>query len=123
MQITSSYIYIPVSNLELAAKWYEEHLEFNVVKVDPIFLELRTESRVRVMLIPNEKNIMSHMNYANGPQATYGFTVSDIMSAYNYLVSKGIRVRKISNYDGTSFGFQDLDGNIIELWSDSPLSC
>ncbi|MGE8205637.1 VOC family protein [Heyndrickxia sp. NPDC080065] len=119
MRITSSYNYIPVTNLQAAAKWYKEHLGFNIVMEDPIFLELRTESGFRIFLIPNnDENIHSHMNYSNGPQASFGFTVSDLEVVYQQFKDKGIKVGKISNYAGLSFGFEDPDGNRIEIWSD-----
>ncbi|MFC5652197.1 VOC family protein [Paenibacillus solisilvae] len=120
MQIKSSYLYIPVSDLYKSANWYKEHLGFEIVVEDPIYLELRTESGVRVMLIPNEDQVKSHMNYSNGPQASYGFIVSDIGVMYKELKEKGIQVNRISEYAGTSFGFHDPDGNILELWSDYP---
>lgn len=120
MQVRNSYHYIPVSNLQQSAAWYKEHLGFEVVHEDPIFLELRAESGARIILIPNEKGITSHMNYPNGAQAAYGFVVTDIEAIYQQFVDKGIKVGEISNYVGTSFAFHDLDGNVIELWSDYP---
>jgi catechol 2,3-dioxygenase-like lactoylglutathione lyase family enzyme len=118
LQIKGSYQYIPVSNLQKSAEWYKDHLGFNVVHEDPIYLELRTESCVRIMLIPKEDNVTLHMKYANGPQAAYGFIVSDIYNVYQQLKDKGIQVNKISEYAGVSFGFHDPDGNVLELWSD-----
>lgn len=120
MQITSSYHYIPVSNLQRSKDWYTEHLGFKIVMEDPIFLELRTDSGVRIMLIPNNGNITSHMNYPNGTQAAYGFVVSDIESVYQQFINKGIKVGKLTKYAGMSFKFHDPDGNILELWSDYP---
>jgi catechol 2,3-dioxygenase-like lactoylglutathione lyase family enzyme len=122
MQITGSYQYIPVSNLQKARDWYVDNLGFKTVHEDPIFLELRTESGVRIILIPNEGNpITAHMNYPNGTQAAYGFMVSDIEAVYQQLTDKGIKVGKMSNYAGASFKFEDPDGNVIELWSDYPV--
>lgn len=118
VQIKSSYVYIPVSNLQRASEWYSEHLGFKVVKEDPIYLELRTELGIKIMLIPNENRVTSHMNYQNGAQAAYGFTVSDVESVYQQFRDKGIQVGKISNYQGKSFAFHDPDGNVIELWED-----
>lgn len=120
MIITSSYHYIPVSNLQQSRDWYTEHLGFRTVKEDPLFLELQTASGVRIMLISNGGNITSHMNYPSGTQAAYGFTVSDIDLVYQEFINKGIKVGKITEYAGKSFGFHDPDGNIIEVWSDYP---
>ncbi|MGO4106251.1 VOC family protein [Paenibacillus sp. YAF4_2] len=122
MQLKTSYQYIPVTNLQQALKWYSEHLGFKLAVDDPICLELRTESGVRVFLIPNDEGkVTSHMNYTNGVQATYGFTVDDdIRSLYQQFNDKGIKVGKLSDYQGLSFKFFDPDGNAIELWGDYP---
>ncbi len=118
MQIRNSYLYIPVSNLIRSSNWYCEHLGFKVHYEDSLFMELRTETGVRTILISNENGITSHMNYQNGVQAAYGFIVSDIITAYQNLVDKGIKVGQISEYAGKSFSFQDIDGNVLEFWSD-----
>lgn len=118
MQMTSGYVYIPVSNLQSAAAWYTEHLGFKLVKEDPMFLELRAEPGIRILLITNEDGITSHMHYQAGTQASYGFTVTDIIAAYQHFIDTGIEVGRISHYEGTSFSFHDPDGNVIELWGD-----
>ncbi|MCD9025477.1 VOC family protein [Cohnella silvisoli] len=120
MQLLGGYHYIPVSNLQRSAEWYSDHLGFKLVFEDPLYLELRSESGIRIILITNEDNVRSHMTYSNGPQAAYGFIVSNIESTYQQFIEKGIKIGRISNYQGTSFGFHDPDGNIIELWSDYP---
>lgn len=88
MQLICGYHYIPVSNLQSSAEWYATHLGFKVVVEDPLYLELRTESGIRIMLIPNENKITSHMKYANGPQAAYGFVVPTFMPSIRNLSSK-----------------------------------
>jgi len=123
VQIISNYQYIPVSNLKLVSEWYIENLGFEIVFEDPIFIELRTLSGVRIILIPNDEGkVTSHMNYSNGSQSTYGFTVSDIYAIYQQFKEKGIEVGELSDYQGLSFGFNDPDGNKIEIWSDYPKS-
>lgn len=122
MQINTSYQYIPVSNLKQAAEWYSEHLGFNLEVEDPICLELRTDSGVRIFLIPNDEDkVHSHMNYSNGVQAAYGFTVfENVPLLYEQFKDKGIKVGKLTDYQGLSFKFYDPDGNAIELWGDYP---
>ncbi|BBH24343.1 hypothetical protein Back11_56880 [Paenibacillus baekrokdamisoli] len=123
MQVINSYIYIPVSNLQASASWYNKHLEFKKFKEDKLFLELRSDTGVRIILIDNDDcKVTSHMNYSNGTQAAYGFIVSDINEAYQQLIESGIQVSHITDYVGLSFKLHDPDGNIIELWSDYPKS-
>lgn len=118
MKLMNSYVYIPVSDLYTAAEWYSKYLGFKIVVEDSIYLEIRTESGVRVMLIPNEGKVTSHMNYSTGTQASYGFIVSDINMIYEKFEEEGIIVDKMTEYQGKSFKFHDPDGNRIELWSD-----
>jgi len=122
MKLESGYHYISVSNLKRSTEWYSKHLGFHLKFEDPLYVELRSESGIRIMLILNEDHVVSHMTYSNGPQASHGFIVSDIEGAYQELMEMGVEVNRISNYQGRSFGFHDLDGNIIELWSDYPSS-
>lgn len=76
-----------------------------------------------MFLIPNEVGVTSHMKYANGEQASYGFTVDeDIRVLYQQFIDKGIKVGRLSEYAGLSFKLYDPDGNAIELWGDYPAS-
>jgi catechol-2,3-dioxygenase len=122
VKLLGGYHYIPVSNLYQSSEWYSKHLGFQVVFEDPLYLELKSESGIRIMLITDEGKVRSHMTYSTGPQAAHGFIVSNIESIYQDFIDKGIKVNKMSNYQGLSFGFSDPDGNIIELWSDNPIS-
>jgi catechol 2,3-dioxygenase-like lactoylglutathione lyase family enzyme len=114
------YIYIPVTNLERSVEWYAKYLHFETAFEDPLYVEMRSTTGIRIMLIVSEETVNSQMTYSSGPQAAYGFIVPDIDQARQWLMDHGIEVRRISNYQGKSFGFYDPDGNIIELWSDYP---
>ena len=119
MKLISGYIYIPVSNFDKAAKWYNEILGFEIIFTDPLYYGLRSPSGIHIMLIERRGGINSHMIYHDtGEQAVYGFIVNDAEAARAELVSKNVDVRRLSKYQGKSFGFYDLDGNIIELWEE-----
>ncbi|MBD2870269.1 VOC family protein [Paenibacillus arenilitoris] len=121
MQILGSYSYIPVSNLQEAARWYGKHLGLRVVREDELFLELRSASGVRVLLIGNDDaRVTFHMNDSTGTQASYGFVVPDLREAHRQLAESGITVGSVTDYEALSFKFHDPDGNIVELWSDYP---
>ncbi|MBB3129496.1 hypothetical protein FHS19_004171 [Paenibacillus rhizosphaerae] len=49
------------------------------------------------MLIVSEEAVNSQMRYSSGPQAVYGFVVSDIDEARQWLMDHRIEVRRISN--------------------------
>lgn len=61
--IINSYIYIPVSNIERAAEWYNNNLGFRIIYKDALFFDMRTESGIQILLIPNEKDMVSQMKY------------------------------------------------------------
>lgn len=111
MNLLGSYQYVYVSNLKRSADWYEEYLGFKLWREDPYFLDLRTDSGIRILLVEQENP---------NTQLDYGFVTSDVHSIYRRLKEKEIKVSEMTNYVGDSFRFHDPDGNLIEMWSDYP---
>lgn len=116
--LVSSYVYIPVSDLEKASKWYEKNLDFKLVYKDVLYYDMRTANGIKIMLIPGEKSIVSQMKYSTGEQASYGFCVDDYDSVREKLEASGVRIGEEFEYFGRSFSFYDLEGNKIEIWED-----
>ena len=116
--LISSYIYIPVADLEKAAVWYEENLDFNVIYRDSLYFDIRTDNGVKIMLIPSENNITSQMQYSTGQQPAYGFCVDDFDSIRERLEMNHVKIGEVFDYFGRSLSFFDLDGNKIEIWED-----
>ncbi len=116
--IKSSYVYIPVTDLEEAAGWYENNLGFKVRYKDALYYDMRTDNDVKIMLIANENGINSQMKYSSGFQPAYGFCVSDFDVIRKKLVDNGVKLGKIFDYFGRSCSFFDLDDNKIEIWED-----
>ena len=116
--LISSYIYIPVSDLEKAAGWYEKNLDFNVIYKDSLYFDMRTDNGVKIMLIPSEKSITSQMQYSTGQQPAYGFCVDDFDAIREKLEMNGVKIGEVFDYFGRSLSFFDLDGNKIEIWED-----
>ena len=112
-----SYIYIPVSDLDKSAEWYEKHLGFKVALKDPLYYELSAENGIRIMLLPNNgEHINSQLKFSDGENPAYGFIVDDINSIREKMLGENVRVAEMFDYNGLSFSFFDLDGNKIELW-------
>nr|WP_239566183.1 VOC family protein [Paenibacillus sacheonensis] len=86
----SSYLGIPVDNLESAVEWYGKHFGFKVIKVDPIFVELLTESGVRICLSKHDPAVNSHIDLPTGPFPVQGFIVSDAEAVYQELRDNGV---------------------------------
>ncbi len=116
--LVSSYIYIPVADLEKAADWYEENLDFHVIYKDSLYYDVRTDNGVKIMLIPGEKKMNSQMQYATGQQPAYGFCVDDFDAIKEKLEQNGVKIGETYDYFGRSFSFFDPDGNKIEIWED-----
>ena len=116
--LISSYIYIPVKNLEKAAGWYKKNLGFNVIYKDSLYFDMRTDNGVKIMLIPGEKNMTSQMHLSTGQQPAYGFCVDDFDAVKEKLERNGVKTGEVFDYFGRSFSFFDLDGNKIEIWED-----
>lgn len=116
--LISSYIYIPVADLEKAADWYEENLDFHVIYKDSLYYDVRTDNGVKIMLIPGEKKMNSQMQYATGQQPAYGFCVDDFDAIKEKLEQNGVKIGETYDYFGRSFSFFDPDGNKIEIWED-----
>lgn len=116
--LISSYIYIPVSDLEKAADWYRKILDFNVVHRDTLYYDMRTDNGVKIMLIPCENNLTSQMQYSTGQQPAYGFCVDDFDSVREKLEQNHVKIGELFDYFGRSLSFYDLDGNKIEIWED-----
>jgi len=118
LKLESAYLTIPVSDVQRSVKWYGEHFGFQVAVEDPLYVEMRNETGIRILLHPNEHNLHSHFVYPNGaPQSSYGFIVDDAEAAYRYLQERGVKVGELFDYQGKSFSFYDPDGNFIEVWS------
>ena len=116
--LISSYIYIPVGDLEKAAGWYEKILDFKVIHRDSLYFDMRTDNGVKIMLIPSEKNITSQMQYSTGQQPAYGFCVEDFDFIREKLEMNNVKIGEVFDYFGRSLSFFDLDGNKIEIWED-----
>ena len=116
--LISSYIYIPVSDLEKAASWYEKNLDFNVVYKDALYFDMRTANGIKIMLIPSDNNITSQMQYPTGQQPAYGFCVNDFDVIREKLEANSVKIGEVFDYFGRSFSFFDMDGNKIEIWED-----
>lgn len=116
--LISSYVYVPVSDLEKAADWYKKILDFNMVYKDSLYYDVRTDNGIKIMLIPSEKNITSQMQYSTGQQPAYGFCVNDFDAVREKLEANGVKIGEVFDYFGRSLSFFDLDGNKIEIWED-----
>ena len=119
MNLINGYVYIPVSDFDKSTEWYQDVLGFKLKLCDPLYRDLESQSGIRIMLIERRGGVNSHMMYDTGAQASYGFMTKDIENIYSELISKGVKVTDIGDYQGKSFSFFDPDDNKIEIWEES----
>ena len=119
MQLINSYLYIPVSDFDKSVDWYQDVLDFQLKLSDPLYRDMESQSGIRLMLIERRDNINSQMMYDTGEQASYGFMVNNIENVRSDLISKGVIVTEIGDYQGKSLSFFDPDDNKIEIWEET----
>lgn len=117
--------YLPVSNLELATKWYEETFGLTVRKRDPdgsililgdgqwLFLLESIEKRTANFLT-------RHWEGEEYEMFSLTFEVENIVELHKRLRENGVDVESLVDQDscGLQFKFKDPDGNKFNVWQD-----
>ena len=119
--------YIPVTNVELSSKWYENNLsaELSYKDEDKAILNFANQS---FFLVKSKENQSSNFYDCHGEER---FSITFEVNGLNALEAihrefkdKEIRVGEIENrgHSGRNFVFFDLDGNKFDVWSElSPI--
>lgn len=117
--------YLPVSNLEIATKWYEETFGLSVRRREPdgsililgdgqwLFLLESTEKRT--------SNFMtSQWDGEEYEMFSLTFEVEDIVELHKRLRETGVEVEPLVDHEncGLQFKFKDPDGNKFNVWQD-----
>ena len=115
--------YIPVTNVELSSKWYENNLsaELSYKDEDKAILNFANQS---FFLVKSKENQSSNFYDCHGEER---FSITFEVNGLNALEAihrefkdKEIRVGEIENrgHSGRNFVFFDLDGNKFDVWSE-----
>jgi catechol-2,3-dioxygenase len=119
--------YIPVSNVERAAVWYEVKLDamVNYKDGEKAILNLANQS---LFLVKAEKGQTSNfLDYQGNVRFSMTFEVDGLdalHSLHTDFIDRGVEVGEIENrgHAGQNFVFTDPDGNMFDVWSElSPL--
>ncbi|AJY74816.1 VOC family protein [Paenibacillus beijingensis] len=117
--------YLPVSNWQQAADWFEEMFGLTVRKREPdgvilvlgdgqwLFLLETTEKRTA--------NFSTHQwDGENYEMFSLTFEVEDIVELHKRLREKGVEVEPLTDLGscGLQFKFKDPDGNKFNVWQD-----
>ncbi|QCR34079.1 VOC family protein [Lysinibacillus sp. SGAir0095] len=116
-------IYLPVKEVEAAAKWYEEKLSAELSYIDhtKAILNLADQSFFLVQSLPNESANFLDSNGEERFSVTFEVDgLETLHHIYEEFSRKQIQVGKIEDrgHTGRNFVFQDLDGNKFDVWSE-----
>lgn len=117
--------YLPVSNLELAAKWYEETFGLTVKKRDPGGAILILGDGQWLFLLEaggkGTANFVTHQwDGEEYEMFSLTFEVENIVDLHKRLRENGVDVEPLADLDscGLQFKFKDPDGNKFNVWQD-----
>lgn len=116
-------IYLPVKEVEVAARWYEEKLGAEISYIDhaKAILNFADQSFFLVKSSPSES---ANFLDSNGDvRFSVGFEVDGLEvlhQIYADFIRKQVQVGIIEDrgHTGRNFIFQDLDGNKFDVWSE-----
>ncbi|MBD3920466.1 VOC family protein [Paenibacillus sp. PR3] len=119
--IVTSYIYIPVSDVNRSGEWYAKHLGFQWNPEPGHNIELRTTTGVW-MFMRTDYPLPVAADSARRP--VFGLQVTDIHMLHRTLREQGLQVGAITEDEGGSiFVLTVPDGNLIEIWGGWPSAC
>ncbi|MCC2252339.1 VOC family protein [Virgibacillus sp. AGTR] len=117
-------VFIPVTNMEKSAQWYQEKLGLNPIGAWPdgngadFYF---TEEKQYVTLIKVKKMPPTTFPDITDFQNSYfNFTTADVHALHTELKQKGVHVSEVEDHGAiTGFDFYDLDGNTFSVIIDS----
>lgn len=122
-----SHNYLPVSNVELASKWYSETLGLTVRtrgSADPAILVLGNGQWLFLLETKEKRTANFLTDQWEGEKYemfSLTFEVENIVEVHKRLRESGVYVEPISDQGscGLQFKFKDPDGNKFNVWQDA----
>ncbi len=115
--------YVPVTNPEVASKWYQDKLGAveNFRNEEKAILDFANQAFFLVKAQSNEKNSFRDSN--NNVHFTQTFEVNGLDQLHllhQTLKEQQVQVGEIEDrgHPGNNFVFYDLDGNLFDVWSE-----
>ncbi|MBB6455340.1 catechol 2,3-dioxygenase-like lactoylglutathione lyase family enzyme [Salirhabdus euzebyi] len=115
--------YLPVQDIEKAAKWYERVLDakLNYIDEDKAIVNLANQSFFLVKAPKNETANFIDINGKERFSLTFEVNgIEELVALHNELSVKGVTIGDIENrgHAGRNFVFSDADGNKFDVWSE-----
>lgn len=121
-------IYLPVKEVDVAAKWYEEKLGADISYIDnsKAILNFADQSFFLVQSPPNES--ANFVDSHGEVRFSVTFEVNGLemlRQLHEEFSSKKMQVGLLENrgHTGRNFVFEDLDGNKFDVWSELSPKC
>ncbi|MDN4491968.1 VOC family protein [Ureibacillus aquaedulcis] len=110
-------VFVHVSNLKEAAKWYCEllGLEVGLEKIQSPVFNVPVSGTTSLTL--DDHTFDSHYKHHASPNPIFNFYAPDIDAAYQYIKEKDYKVvREIEwHYEMAWFNVEDPDGNVVMI--------
>ncbi|WP_339235395.1 VOC family protein [Oceanobacillus sp. FSL W7-1281] len=119
-------IFIPVTNIEKAADWYEKYLGAQKINSwdNGAGFYLAAGSTQLALIKAESEQPVAFITEGRQKNAYYNFVVDDIEAAHHHFQSHNVETTEINNFGGMKcFDFFDLDGNpfsVVNEAEDSP---
>lgn len=116
-------IYIPVSDVEMASRWYQEALNANLNyrDEDKAIVDLAHQSIFLVSSIDGETSNFIDKHQNKRFSLTFEVDgVNELEALREHLLRKGVKAGGIEDrgHSGRNFIFSDPDGNLFDVWSE-----
>ena len=116
-------VFIPVTDLVKASKWYEEKLGVKQIEAweEGAGFYFPSGSTQLALIQVDEPQPTEFIQKEEKRNVYFNFLADDIDQAYQSLKNNGVKVTEINNFGGMKyFDFFDLDGNLFSV-VDEPL--
>ena len=116
-----AYTVVPVTDIRKSAEWFGKHFGFQVRHEREGYLSLFRGNRPILDLIQTDHESRAVFQVNGKKRWVITFFTDDIVSLHRDLKASEVKVGNLSDegHYGKFFTFEDLDGNLFDVWEHS----
>ncbi|WP_438432943.1 VOC family protein [Gorillibacterium sp. sgz500922] len=116
-----AYTVVPVTDIKKSADWFGKHFGFQVRHEREGYLSLFRGNRPILDLIQTDHESRAVFQVNGKNRWVITFFTDDIVSLHRDLKASEVKVGSLSDegHYGKFFTFEDLDGNLFDVWEHS----